>query len=188
MFDWVSFSAKSKTICCTPSALELATRSPRGFTARLVIAAGVGSFQPRRLGIEGIEPHEGNAIHYRVKSAADFAGKRLVIFGGGDSALDWVLELLPRAASLDLVHRRPEFRAAPASVAKMQEQVAAGRMRVFEALPHALVLEGAKVRGITVKSAGGALQGLDADQLRLRLRALIMQRREKAPRRELEMT
>jgi thioredoxin reductase (NADPH) len=91
----------------------------------VVIAAGVGSFQPRRIGIEGSEAFEGTAVQYRVKNAAELAGKRLVIFGGGDSALDWTLELLPRAAGVDLVHRRSEFRAAPASVAKMRELQAA---------------------------------------------------------------
>ena len=131
----------------------------------VVIAAGVGSFQPRRIGIDGSDIHEGSLIHYRVKSAADFAGKRLVIFGGGDSALDWVLEMLPRAAALDLVHRRPEFRAAPASVAKMHEQVAAGRMRVFEALPHSLDLDGARLRAVNIKTPDGALHALAADQL-----------------------
>src|SRR6195256_3064563 len=88
----------------------------------VVIAAGVGSFQARRIGLEGADTFEGSTIQYRVKSAAELAGKHLVIFGGGDSALDWTLELLPRAASLVLVHRRHEFRAAPASVARMQEQ------------------------------------------------------------------
>ena len=92
----------------------------------VVIAAGVGSFQPRRLGVEGCEAFEGTQIHYRVKNAADFHGRKLVIFGGGDSALDWALALAPKAASLALVHRRPEFRAAPASVARMRELVAAG--------------------------------------------------------------
>jgi thioredoxin reductase (NADPH) len=131
----------------------------------VVIAGGVGSFQARRLGIEGIEPFEGDAIQYRVKSAADFAGKRLVIFGGGDSALDWTLELLGRAASIDLVHRRHEFRAAPASVLRMREQVAAGRMRCFEALPHSLMLEGGRLAGVNIKTPDGATQGLSADQL-----------------------
>ena len=65
----------------------------------LVIAAGLGSFQPRRIGLEGAEAFEGSAIQYRIKNAAELTGKRLVIFGGGDSALDWTLELLPRAAS-----------------------------------------------------------------------------------------
>jgi thioredoxin reductase (NADPH) len=131
----------------------------------VVIAAGVGSFQPRRLGVEGIDAFEGSAIQYRVKSSAEFAGKRLVIFGGGDSALDWTLELLARAASVDLVHRRPEFRAAPASVAKMREHVAAGRMRCFEALPHSLILENGQLAGINIKTPDGATQALGAEQL-----------------------
>ena len=131
----------------------------------VVLAAGVGSFQPRRLGVEGAEAFEGGAIQYRVKNAAALAGKHLVIFGGGDSALDWTLELLPRAASLTLVHRRREFRAAPASVAKMQEQVAAGRMRCLEGLPHSLQLEGGALAGVNVRTPAGAVQTLSAEQL-----------------------
>jgi thioredoxin reductase (NADPH) len=131
----------------------------------VVIAAGVGSFQPRRLGIEGIDAFEGSSIQYRVKSAAEFAGKRLVIFGGGDSALDWTLELLARAASVDLVHRRADFRAAPASVAKMREHVAAGRMRCFEALPHSLIVENGRLAGVNIKTHDGATQALSAEQL-----------------------
>jgi thioredoxin reductase (NADPH) len=131
----------------------------------VVIAAGVGSFQPRRLGVEGIDAFEGDAIQYRVKSAAEFAGRRLVIFGGGDSALDWTLELLARAASVDLVHRRAEFRAAPASVAKMREHVAAGRMRCFEALPQSLIIENGRLAGINIKTPDGATQPLSAEQL-----------------------
>jgi len=144
----------------------LRTSQGRLFDAgAVVIAAGVGSFQPRRLGIEGIEAFEGTAIHYRIKSAADFAAKHLVIFGGGDSALDWTLELLPRAASLTLVHRRSEFRAAPASVAKMREHVAAGRMRLYEGLPQSLQSEHGTLTGITVKSPDGTLHALRADQV-----------------------
>jgi thioredoxin reductase (NADPH) len=131
----------------------------------VVIAAGLGSFQPRRLGIEGIEGFEGGAIQYRVRNAADLAGKRLVIFGGGDSALDWTLELLPRAASVDLVHRRSEFRAAPASVAKMREQVAAGLMQCFEGLPHSLIVSDGALRGVNIKNSAGAVQALAAEQL-----------------------
>jgi thioredoxin reductase (NADPH) len=131
----------------------------------VVIAAGVGSFQPRRIGLDGAEAFEGGAIQYRVKSAAQLAGKRLVIFGGGDSALDWTLELLPKAASLTLVHRRREFRAAPASVARMQEQVAAGRMQCFEALPHALHHADGVLRGVGIRSPDGGVQELPADQL-----------------------
>jgi thioredoxin reductase (NADPH) len=131
----------------------------------VVIAGGVGSFQPRRIGIEGADVWEGSAIQYRVKNAAELAGKHLVIFGGGDSALDWTLELLPRAASLTLVHRRRDFRAAPASVARMQEQVAAGRMRHYEALPHSLLHESGVLRGVNIRRADGTIEALSADQL-----------------------
>ena len=128
-------------------------------------AGGVGSFQPRRIGIEGAEKFEGGAIHYRVKNAGELAGQRLVIFGGGDSALDWTLELLPRAAAVTLLHRRTEFRAAPASVAKMQAQVSAGRMRYFEALPQSLIVSDGALRGVNIKARTGAVEALAADQL-----------------------
>jgi len=131
----------------------------------VVIAAGLGSFQPRRIGIEGAEAFEGSAIQYRVRNAGELAGRHLVIFGGGDSALDWTLELLSRAASLTLVHRRHEFRAAPASVARMREAVAAGRMRCFEALPQSLIVEGGVLRGVNIRASDGALTSLAAERL-----------------------
>src|SRR5581483_5046906 len=129
-------------------------------TGTVVIAAGVGSFQPRRIGIDGSEVFEGTSLHYRVKNSSNLHGQHLVIFGGGDSALDWTLELLPKARSLTLVHRRPEFRAAPASVAKMQEHVAAGRMRQYEALPHSFIVDNGVLRGVNVKSRDGATHAL----------------------------
>jgi len=145
---------------------SLATAAGTRFDAgAVVIAAGVGSFQARRIGIEGSEPHEGNGILYRVKNAGALEGKRLVVFGGGDSALDWTLELAPRARSLTLVHRRAEFRAAPASVAKMQQLAAAGRMRCFEALPHSLITDGGTLGGVNIKTPDGALHALEADHL-----------------------
>ena len=145
---------------------HLATAGGVSFEAgAVVIAAGLGSFQPRRIGIEGAEPFEGTTLQYRVRNAAELTGKHLVIFGGGDSALDWTLELLPRAASLTLVHRRREFRAAPASVARMQEHVAAGRMRCFEALPHSFLVADGALRGINVRTTAGAIEPLTADQL-----------------------
>jgi thioredoxin reductase (NADPH) len=131
----------------------------------VVIAAGVGSFQPRRIGIEGAEAFEGSGIHYRVKNSSAFHGKRLVIFGGGDSALDWALELASKAEHVTLVHRRPEFRAAPASVAKMRELVAAGRMKHYEALPNALIHDNGSLRGVHIKASGGVMHTLDADHL-----------------------
>ena len=94
----------------------------------VVIAAGVGSFQPRPLRVPDAESFEGRTLHYRVRDPQQFAGKKLVILGGGDSALDWVLELADVAERITLVHRRDEYRAVPDSVAKMKQLVAEGRM------------------------------------------------------------
>jgi thioredoxin reductase (NADPH) len=85
----------------------------------VVIAAGGGSFQPKRPPIPGIEPFEGKSVFYSVRRMEDFRGHDVLIVGGGDSALDWTLNLQPVAKSVTLVHRRPEFRAAPDSVNKM---------------------------------------------------------------------
>jgi len=93
----------------------------RFITKTIFIAAGVGSFQPRTLKVEGIEDYEGKQVFYRVKDPSKFHGKNLVICGGGDSALDWALDLVGKAESIILVHRREDFRAAPASVTKMKE-------------------------------------------------------------------
>ena len=113
----------------------LETSAGTRFVAKtVVIAAGLGSFQPRRLGVEGADAFEDTQVHYRVRNAADFHGQRLVIFGGGDSALDWVIDLNGKATSIVHVHRRPEFRAAPASVARMQQLVAEGRMTYVEGI------------------------------------------------------
>ncbi len=131
----------------------------------VIIAGGVGSFQPRRLGVERADEFEGRQIFYRVREAARFHGKRLVIFGGGDSALDWTLALADKAASLALVHRRAEFRAAPASVAKMQELVAAGKMQFIEGTAKELKLDGARLTGVRVKDGAGTMHELPADDL-----------------------
>jgi len=133
--------------------------------ATVVIAAGVGSFQPRRIGIEGAQAFEGEHIHYRVRRAADLHDQQLVIFGGGDSALDWTLELATKARALTLVHRRADFRAVPASVARMRELVAAGRIRHLEALPHSLIVENGRLSGVNVKATDGQMHALAADKL-----------------------
>ena len=129
-------------------------------TKAVVIAGGLGSFQPRRLGVEGSDVFEGTNIHYKVKSKADFAGKELVIFGGGDSALDWTIELANTAKRLTLVHRRPEFRGAPASVAKMKELASAGKLEYLEAMPQATIAEGGAFRGVRVKRLDGVMADL----------------------------
>jgi len=144
----------------------LRTAAETTFHARtIVIAGGVGSFQPRRLGVEGAEAFDGKQIHYRIRSAQAFHGKDLVIFGGGDSALDWALELCGKARNLTLVHRRAEFRAAPASVAKMRQLVAAGRMRYIEGIAEKLLLSGGELTGVVVAGTDGAHHELHAGQL-----------------------
>jgi thioredoxin reductase (NADPH) len=134
-------------------------------TGAVVIAAGVGSFQPRRLALENAAQFEGTQIHYRVRSAAEFHGRKLVIFGGGDSALDWTLDLAPKAASIALVHRRSEFRGAPASAERVRALVAEGRLRFIEGLAHSLHAEAGALKGVQVKSSHGELQLLDAEHL-----------------------
>jgi thioredoxin reductase (NADPH) len=134
-------------------------------TRVIVIAGGVGAFQPRKLAVPGAEVFEGRGIHYRVRSAAEFHSQDLVIFGGGDSALDWTLDLCGKAKSLTLVHRRAEFRAAPASVARMHELVAAGQMRYVEGTASALIIEGDQLAGVEIKGTDGALHKLPAGQL-----------------------
>ncbi len=138
-------------------------------TATVVIAAGVGSFQPRRLGLEGAELYEGRQIHYRVRDAQQFHGKALMIFGGGDSALDWAIEFAPKAKSLTMVHRRAEFRAAPASVARMRVLEAAGKLTYIEGLADSLLADGsadgALLRGIRVKCKDGSLHEVAAEHV-----------------------
>ncbi|MDR3465371.1 MAG: NAD(P)/FAD-dependent oxidoreductase [Xanthobacteraceae bacterium] len=97
-------------------------------TKVLVIAAGGGSFQPKRPPVPGIEAYEGTSVFYAVRKMEQFRDKELLIVGGGDSALDWTLNLHPVARRITLLHRRDEFRAAPHSVEQMRALVAAGKM------------------------------------------------------------
>jgi len=145
---------------------DLATAAGTRFLARtVVIAAGLGSFQPRRLGVEGADAFEDRQVHYRVRNAAEFHGKRLVIFGGGDSALDWVVDLTGKATSLVHVHRRPEFRAAPASVARMQQLVAEGRMSYVEGVAAGIRSEGDRLTGVSIRRSDGVVQDVPADHV-----------------------
>lgn len=92
-------------------------------TKVVVIAAGGGSFTPKRPPLAGIEDFEGTSVFYSVRRIESMYGKDIVIVGGGDSALDWTLSLSPVANSLTLIHRRDDFRAAPHSVEQMRELV-----------------------------------------------------------------
>lgn len=143
------------------------TSTGKQFTARaVVIAAGVGSFQPRPLRAKGIETLAEDAIHYRVRNPAQFAGKRLAILGGGDSALDWVIELADIAEHITLVHRRDEYRAMQVSIDKLRELELAGKVRTIE---KAKVTEisgsGQQVSSIVVQPKEGEAVTVDVDEL-----------------------
>src|SRR5271168_1234853 len=92
----------------------------------VVIAAGGGAFGPNRPPLAGIEAFEGQSVFYLVRRREDFRGKRIVIAGGGDSAVDWALSLAEVADRVMLVHRRPKFRAAPESAARLQQLAETG--------------------------------------------------------------
>jgi len=109
--------------------LVVTTKNTRFLTKTIFIAAGVGSFQPRTIKVDGIERFDDTQLFYRVKNPENFYNKNIVICGGGDSALDWALNFVGKAESVILIHRRDGFKAAPASVAKMKELCAAYEMQ-----------------------------------------------------------
>jgi thioredoxin reductase (NADPH) len=111
---------------------RLTTDADETFHAKVVvIAAGGGSFQPKRPPVPGIEAYEGKSVFYSVRKMEDFRNQDVVIVGGGDSALDWTLNLQPIVRSLTLVHRRDAFRAAPDSVNKMKAMVGDGKISLL---------------------------------------------------------
>ena len=129
----------------------------------VVIAAGGGSFVPKKPPLPGIERFEGSGVFYSVRKIDAFRGKRIVISGGGDSALDWTVNLAPLARSLTLIHRRDEFRAAPATVAKMRALVANGQVVFETAQPTALVGQEGGLSAVTIKRADGTTADVPAD-------------------------
>ena len=141
------------------------TAGTRFITKTIFIAAGVGSFQPRTLKVEGIEQFDNSQLFYRVRDPAKFEGKNLVICGGGDSALDWALNLAGKAESVVLLHRRDEFRAAPASVAKMKEMCDNYEMQLLIGQVTGYETEGDKLAGIKVTGADGVTRRLPLDHL-----------------------
>ncbi len=144
----------------------LTTETGTVFDARcIVIAAGGGSFVPKKPPIPGIDTYEGFSVFYAVRQKEKFRGKDIVIVGGGDSALDWTLNLQPLAKSVTLVHRRNEFRAAPDSVSKMQKLVAEGTMKFQAGQVKALSGENGQLTGITVEDNEKVLKTLPCDML-----------------------
>jgi thioredoxin reductase (NADPH) len=129
------------------------------------IAAGGGSFQPKKPPIDGVDEYEGKSVFYSVRRMEDFRGKNVVIVGGGDSALDWVLNLQPLVKRLTLVHRRDDFRAAPHSVTAMRELVAGNHIDLRIGQISALGGAGGELSSVVVKAQDGSLEKIACEKL-----------------------
>ncbi len=159
------FSQQAESLIRTGDRWHVATTTGTEISAPLVIiAAGAGSFVPKRPPLPGVETYEDKGVFYAVRRMEDFRDKRIVIAGGGDSALDWVLNLHPLAASMTLVHRRDEFRAAAHSVARMRDLVAQGDIRLLTGTVAALGGNG-HLDQVTVALKAGGKEQLIADAL-----------------------
>lgn len=137
----------------------------RFITTTIFIAAGVGSFQARTIKVDGIDVFEGTQLHYSVKDPALFTGKHLVICGGGDSALDWAVNLVDKAQSVVLLHRRNDFRAAPASVAKVRALCDALEMQMITGQVTGFDTADGKLSAVKVSGADGVTRRLPLDML-----------------------
>jgi thioredoxin reductase (NADPH) len=145
------------------------SKGTRLLTKTLFIAAGFGAFQPRLLKVEGIDKYAGNQLHYKVQNPANFAGKNIVVVGGGDSALDWALNFAQpgphKAESVILIHRRDGFQAAPASVAKMRELCDAYEMQFIVGQITGITEQDGVLTGAKVTGADGITRVVPLDAL-----------------------
>jgi len=133
----------------------VSTASGKRFrTPVVVIAAGSGAIVPKRPPLKRLEEFEGSSVFYAVREPERFHGQRIVVAGGGDSALDWAIELAPRAKRLTLLHRREEFRAAPASVERMRRMVETGEMDFRLGQISGLVGEGGVLEAVEARHEG----------------------------------
>jgi len=145
------------------------SKGTRLLAKTIFIAGGVGSFQPRTLKVDGIEAFDESQLFYRVRNPAQFAGKNLVIVGGGDSALDWALNFAQdgpnKAESVIVIHRRDGFRAAPASVAKMRELCDALEMQFMVGQVTGFEADEGRLQRIKVTGADGVTRVVPLDML-----------------------
>jgi len=146
------------------------TKGVRIDAGAVIIAAGVGAFGPNRPPLDGIRDYEGmgpgRGVNYLVKRREDFRGKKVVIAGGGDSAVDWAVSLSEVAESIKVVHRRPKFRAAPETVKRMQDLAENGNVELV--VPYQLSgLKGGAdgLTAVKVVDLDGHDRTLDADVL-----------------------
>jgi thioredoxin reductase (NADPH) len=145
---------------------KITTDNGKTFDVKSVmIAAGGGSFQPKRPPIAGIDAYEGKSVFYAVRKMEEYRGRDIVIVGGGDSALDWTLNLQPIAKRLTLVHRRDDFRAAPHSVNAMRELVGAGNMDLIIGQTSKLTGADGQLSSVTIKTNDGTEKEVACDRL-----------------------
>ncbi len=152
----------------TPEAPQFRVTTDAGtvFEAKTVlIAAGGGSFQPKKPPIAGIDAYEGKSVFYAVRKMDDFRDRTILIVGGGDSALDWTLNLQPIAKRVILMHRRDEFRAAPHSVEQMRALVADGKMDLILGQVMALKGENGQLEAATVRAADNTTIDVACDRM-----------------------
>lgn len=149
------------------------SKGTRFISKTVFIAAGVGAFQPRTLKVNGLEQFEGSQLFYGVQNPAQFAGKNLVIVGGGDSAVDWALNFCAghedgnphKAESVILLHRRDGFQAAPASVARMRALCDAMEMQFIVGQITGFEEANAQLTGVKVTGADGLTRVVPLDVL-----------------------
>jgi thioredoxin reductase (NADPH) len=136
---------------------RLVTDTGTQFLAKVVVvAAGGGSFTPKRPPLPGIEAYEGTSVFYSVRRIEDFRGRDVLVVGGGDSALDWTLSLAPPVASkLTLLHRRDEFRGAPHSVEKMRALVAEKKVDLLIGQMTALHGDNGVLEAVSIRTKDG---------------------------------
>jgi thioredoxin reductase (NADPH) len=138
----------------------------QAFEAKVVvIAAGGGSFESKKPPLAGIEQYENKSVFYLVRKIEKFRDKNILIAGGGDSALDWTLNLAPVAKNLTLLHRRAEFRAAPDSVLKMKALVTEGKIKLKQGQLHALEGEGGQLSRVIARRDDNSTFPIEADTL-----------------------
>ena len=127
------------------------TNNNNEFTApNIIIAGGVGSFEPRKLSVKNIEKYEGKSLFYSVKNKDEFKNKNISIFGGGDSALDWALEL-SKFSKITLIHRRNEFRGAPHTLSEIKKLEDEGKISIKTPCQLESITGEKKIESITIK-------------------------------------
>ena len=142
-------------------------------TPNVIIAGGVGSFEPRKFSPKECEKVENKSIFYSIKDKKIFEGKKITIFGGGDSALDWAVEL-SKKSKVNLVHRRDEFRGAQSTVNKMKELVKSGKINLFTKYQLINANGSDQVQSIDIKHDDGEIINIKTDYV-LGFFGLIMQ-------------